>query len=380
MHVTLSGLTIRNGADPHGGGIRNRGDLSIADSTIEGNAAATILDEAGAVVTPGAGGGIYNTGQLALDHVTVSDNTAEHYGGALYSASEAAVEVDVLASTLAYNTASRIPDQWVVQITNAGLSPATLPITSGDEIRFENQTAQAHTMTVQTPPAGVICETKSGATEIVVPRIGTGLSDALVCNSTAATVDPVLVLDAEYDLTLAISITLPTYAPAGASIYQEGWSTTTLSRSIVYTTGAVDNCEEPAESPNATVRSLGDNVLRPETVYDLPGKSTCTAEIGDVLEDPMLGPLQDNNWVDYDANTLSGYTHTRALLPYSPAIDRHDESCLRCSDLSPDDRHIADERDDRGRRHLELDQHADADGRVQRRRVQRAADRADPRR
>ena len=184
ISVTLSGLTIRHGAGPTGGGIHNTGSLSVDRCTIEGNAAVDVRNADGEVVEEGKGGGIYSTGQVSLRRSTVSGNLAEHFGGAFYSTpgpTKTKALIDVDASTVAGNAAGPIPEQWVVRITDSGLSPRALPgrgrtVRSGDEIRFEDQTGQSHAMTVKQPlPAGVSCTEGP----VQVPLIGMGLSTPL---------------------------------------------------------------------------------------------------------------------------------------------------------------------------------------------------------
>jgi hypothetical protein len=71
--VHVSGVTIRNGipaGNPLGGGISNRGALTITDSVIEKNHA-------------GEGGGIDSSGVLDISRSTLRSNTAQ-YGGGLY--------------------------------------------------------------------------------------------------------------------------------------------------------------------------------------------------------------------------------------------------------------------------------------------------------
>jgi hypothetical protein len=75
--VTLSGLTISNGAAAGGGGgiyIDSGGTLTISNSTLIKNTATT-----GAF----GGGGIYNSGTLTLNNSTLSSNTAAFDGGAI---------------------------------------------------------------------------------------------------------------------------------------------------------------------------------------------------------------------------------------------------------------------------------------------------------
>jgi hypothetical protein len=71
----LIGFAVANGSetDGNGGGIRNRGTLTLTHSTVSGN------------TTSGGGGGIlnYNEGTLTLTNSTVSDNSATEYGGGI---------------------------------------------------------------------------------------------------------------------------------------------------------------------------------------------------------------------------------------------------------------------------------------------------------
>jgi hypothetical protein len=69
--VSLSGLTVSNGNNNGlGGGIFNRGTLTLTDCTVSGNTA-----------TGGHGGGIENVGTLTLTDCTVSGNTATQSDG-----------------------------------------------------------------------------------------------------------------------------------------------------------------------------------------------------------------------------------------------------------------------------------------------------------
>jgi predicted outer membrane repeat protein len=70
----LNHLTITGGSSPNGGGIQNRGTMTISNSTISGNQAS-----AGA----GGGGGIANTGTLTVENSTFSGNSAFTSGGGI---------------------------------------------------------------------------------------------------------------------------------------------------------------------------------------------------------------------------------------------------------------------------------------------------------
>lgn len=70
--VTLQGLLITGGNSPEGGGVFNRGALTMTDVTVSGN-------------TANSGGGLYNAGSgVTLAGCSVTGNTAAA-GGGLYS-------------------------------------------------------------------------------------------------------------------------------------------------------------------------------------------------------------------------------------------------------------------------------------------------------
>ena len=113
-------LTIRNGDESTGGGVRNAGSLTVRDSTLtantateggavhnQGNPASLTLDNVvvdGNTATDGAG--IYSlddTSSLSLTGVTLSGNTASGKGGGIYTNDGSAT---VTASTINGNAAN----------------------------------------------------------------------------------------------------------------------------------------------------------------------------------------------------------------------------------------------------------------------------------
>lgn len=86
--VSISGVTIRNGAARNGAGIRNFGTLTLKDSIVENNVASGEFDS--------VGGGIANAegGDLTLDNVTVRNNSSEIHGGGLYSTDSTATIIN----------------------------------------------------------------------------------------------------------------------------------------------------------------------------------------------------------------------------------------------------------------------------------------------
>jgi predicted outer membrane repeat protein len=82
-NVTISGLTIENGNADTGGGVLNRGSLTIADSVLSGNSAYD------------GGGAIYNDGTLtATNSSFVNNNTAGNGGGAIFNSLAATATVN----------------------------------------------------------------------------------------------------------------------------------------------------------------------------------------------------------------------------------------------------------------------------------------------
>ena len=106
--VTLAGLTITGGnVNENGGGIYNRGTLSIIDCTIIGNTGAW-------------GGGIYNTGTLTVKDSTFMGNVATVSGGAIWGGAT------ITNSTISGNSADKggggIETGGTLIITNSAIS------------------------------------------------------------------------------------------------------------------------------------------------------------------------------------------------------------------------------------------------------------------
>jgi predicted outer membrane repeat protein len=90
--VAISGLTIEEGSSPNGGGIFNGGRLTVSQSILSGNFAAT------------GGGAIWSNGPVTVTNSSLTNNTADYYGGAIYSDSSGTLSVT--DSTLSDNSAT----------------------------------------------------------------------------------------------------------------------------------------------------------------------------------------------------------------------------------------------------------------------------------
>jgi hypothetical protein len=103
-HVTLSAVTIQNGANGFGAGIFNNGTLTVKNSTISGNHAVS--------GRASGGGGIYNSGKASINNSTISGNSASAgsisqrlvaVGGGIYNSGG---KVTINNSTISGNSAS----------------------------------------------------------------------------------------------------------------------------------------------------------------------------------------------------------------------------------------------------------------------------------
>ena len=95
--VTISGVTIRNGFAPAGGGIFNNGNLTLISSHVHSNVADT----------GSPGGGISNSGTLEVVNSTVSNNESlDRSGGGIYNSAigDGDGAITVANSTIANNT------------------------------------------------------------------------------------------------------------------------------------------------------------------------------------------------------------------------------------------------------------------------------------
>src|SRR5437016_5440311 len=94
VSVTIANLTVRGGnaAGEAGGGIRNRGTLSLNNVTLAANSSGI------------NGGGLLNLGTLTLTNTTVSGNTAGTDGGGIYNSGGSTLIIT--ASTVSGNSAN----------------------------------------------------------------------------------------------------------------------------------------------------------------------------------------------------------------------------------------------------------------------------------
>src|SRR5690606_4728952 len=94
-NVTIEAITIQNGSADNGGGISNRGTLTVTNSTLSGNSATS---------AGGIGGSIFNSsGTITVTGSTLSGNSAANSGGG----NDNTGMVTVTNSTCSCNSARR---------------------------------------------------------------------------------------------------------------------------------------------------------------------------------------------------------------------------------------------------------------------------------
>lgn len=277
-----------------------------ADTQIEGEGLITISggDAVQLFVTTGF--------DLTLNEVTLRDAFAGSLGrGAAVRATNAVVAI--LNSTLVDNVADF--QGGAVAIDANGGAEAQLVIIGSTLANNATQLAAG----------GAVYGEASGA-DTPCPPDGTTL-DVIFVNSTftgnsGSGVGQVVFMATDNEISCPPSATLRIlYSTLGddvggtPTIYLEGFAAGEIGASIL--------------GPNA--HCGGSIPIKPTSLgYNVVSDANCfTLGTGDVMADPLVGPLADNG----------GLTQTRALLPGSPAIDRVPAGVLECNgDLAVDQR------------------------------------------
>ena len=237
--ATLTGVTIRGNTAASGGGIVNRGTLTLINSTVSGNKGSFV-------------GGIVNSGILTLLNSTVSDNMSSVNGGGVENDIGAAATLTGV--TISGNTAGRngggMRNKGALAVTNSTISGNIAMFGSGGGINN-----------------------------------GVG-GTAMLTNVTIS----------------------GNVARGGVVGDIDNHDSVTLKNTIVANSVSGGNC-------SGTMTSLG---------HSLDSGSTCgfTGPGDKTASDPLLGPLGNNG----------GPTQTHALLPGSLAIDAGDDAGCPATD------------------------------------------------
>jgi hypothetical protein len=293
----LSGLAIRNGIATRtnlfeaafGGGVLNKGNLTIIDSYVTNNFAHEFRGD--------AGGGIASSGSLTLSNVIVSGNSAEDNGGGLSVEGNATIIGSKIYNNSAHQNAGGI---WfssgVMSIAKSSISDNAaqyaggLAIWWGGVASISDSTIngnEAHTLGggggVQNKGDLSLVNCTISGNEAIFG--GGGIQNNGILHATNCTV----AFNREF--------TLPT---GGGGVHN---------RSNFYAMNTIiasNSAAAPAVSDfGGVLTSRGHNLIGnlPTIIGDAAGNLYGV--------DPRLGPLQDNG----------GPTWTHELLPNSPALD-----------------------------------------------------------
>jgi hypothetical protein len=141
VQVTLSGLVIENGSAGDGGGILNRGTLTISNCTISNN---SVFSGGSA---SGEGAGIFNQGTLTIGGCTISNNGAVNFGGGILNQGT----LTISGSTISKNGAldgGGILNQGNVTVSGSTISNNAASFGSGGGIDAARGTATLTNCTV----------------------------------------------------------------------------------------------------------------------------------------------------------------------------------------------------------------------------------------
>jgi Bacterial Ig-like domain (group 3) len=178
--VTLHDLTIENGYSNYGGGIDNGGTLTLADSTVSGNAgdyagiyntsAMTIIDSTIAknsgAESAGDGGGIANVGTMTVIASTISGNT----NGGIYSGQGHTATLG--ATIVADNTGVNCDGYDVASLDSAGYNLTNDK--TGTACGFD----QATDLVNKNPLLGPLAD-NGGPTQTLLPRAKSPAADVI---------------------------------------------------------------------------------------------------------------------------------------------------------------------------------------------------------
>jgi CSLREA domain-containing protein len=288
--VTISGLTIRHGNIPddvygYGGALRNSETVILSDCIITSNTAYET-------------GAIYNSddGTMTIINSTIYGNRGGGNGGGISN------------------------DGGTITITNSTISGnVTMSVDGSGGIGGGIYNYSGF-------PGGTVTIINSTVVGNVAPGNGGGIYNSTACTMTI------------HNSTIAGNVA----SRNGGGIYNHGGTVTTTHSTVAGNVasrngGGIFNQDDPSSIVtlhNSIVaeNSVGDtdpDCTGPfisggyNLVGDVAGSTGITATTDITGTDALLGPLADN----------SGDTHTRALLPGSPAIDQGS-----CSDVTADQR------------------------------------------
>jgi hypothetical protein len=282
-HVTISKVTIRNGAASFGGGVSNLGMLTLSHVIIRGNRASlSCMNTCSA-----RGGGIYNLGMLTINDSTITQNSVQvtgcaqtglHLcgvsatGGGIYQPTG---RLTINNSTISRNSTNGkclVRSHCFAQVQGGGILNFTL-------VSINTSTISGNT------PSGIYSFGGTVAINNSTISENGGLGPAIV-NDPASTMMTI--------------------------------NNSTISENLGEGIGVGARVQNSIVANNLGFNCVGSMTSKG---YNLSSDKSCNFNgPGDMNNiSPMLGPLQNNG----------GPTQTQALLPGSPAVDAGDPSGCR---------------------------------------------------
>ncbi len=337
-HVTISGVTIRNG-DPGaglGGGIKVLGALTLSNSSVESNLGSGISNVGGSLtlsnvkvtnnsgdygirnqnqavfsfvgglVSGNQGGGIYNaTSSATLSALSIVNNTG---GGGVYNMGASLTHLTMSQSTVMTNTATSgggIFNEGVgalIDIYNTRISGNQASAAGGGVFNNGIMTINSSLIDHNQARSGGAIEHFGGTLHLA--------NDTLSGNTAGDNGGGLYNLGNATLTNITLSYNMASGPGTGGNIFNDEGQLAIVN-SLVAHADADGNCFNSA----GFIHSLGHN---------LDSGNTCAFSVaGDIANtDPLLGPLQDNG----------GPTLTHALLAGSPAIDQGDNTACPATD------------------------------------------------
>lgn len=317
QNITISGgvgSSFPNGQS--GGGLANRGHLTVINSTISGNSAAT----GGGIVNDGA-----NSAVLILEGVTLSENETTDFGAGLFNtAQDGTAAVTITGSNIIDNVAGGpgggIANHGLGGVATLDISNST--VAGNDAVEgggiFNNGNAGEATLTLTgvtlwnntaaTNGGGILNNGNLGAATVTLTNSTVSANSAL--NGGGFLNSP---NSGTVNLTLTFTTVTGNIAATGSGLVNRFGGTVTLGASIL-----------TAGEQSAACATVGGAVIT-SAGFNIDSDNSCgLTGIGDLPErDPLLEPLALN---------APGATQTHAIADESPAHSVAPTGTLGCGE------------------------------------------------
>jgi len=292
--VEISDVKVKNGNAPNvsdiaclsGGGIDNRGTLTLTNVTITANTA---------IHVGGNGGGLHNLGSMSLSNVIISSNTGYFAGGIANEGTLTVVDSEVSGniSSGAIGSAGGFFNNGTATLINTRVNNNSANVGGGIRnsqlLKLLNCTISDNTASLSMG-GGIYNEGFLTLTNSTVSSNITNIDGGGIYNKNLAALASVTIVNNHSS------------NGQGGGIYNKG--------AIQIENSLLANNTASSTANNCTVTTEGSIT---DFGYNLEDTNSCGfTKTGDIINtDPLLGPLMDNG----------GHTQTHALSASSPAID-----------------------------------------------------------